>query len=397
MRKVYPRPRLPILGALCAITMLSTPLTAGEAPLILGVEANAPGIVTIAFSHSGGDGEIIQFYVEHVGGDRNEQRPPVQVGDGFVSIHGLEPKTDYVFKLCADDGTGEPDCAATGSITTMASELPVNMTAPIITGSAATPDTITVFWGATGDYPVIIARLTDANDRQVEQTDVKNIPHRLYAFRDLPEDRDYIVRLKGCNRNVGSSSCGAWSKPLRVHTRTSVACPRYAQAAMAAAERNRQWHCGYRGEEWSASEADHLSWCNGLADTDLDAIKSHTDARERAIEACGNKRSATCSPYADKAWDAALLNKNRNCKNTGDRWSTDRVHHFNWCMNLASADKHFMQSETKARSDAIKNCTGILYPQPPPDVPRKPGAFDPLPRDLEVQKKRWRPHKFRQQ
>jgi hypothetical protein len=267
-----------------------------------------------------------------------------------------------------------------------------NFPPPAITNHATTTSSITVFWGATGSYPIIIARLTDARGHQVAQVDIKNIPNRSHTFQSLYDEFDYVVMLKGCdNTGVGASRCGPWSNPPRsIRTRGSQDCPRYVQNAMAAVGENKRLSCRYTGDQWSDNPNDHSNWCNGLADADLDAIGWETAAREQAIQACiknNEKKQLACLPYWRKATAAVQTNTRRNCGFTGDRWSTDPDHHMNWCVGLAPADRHYMASETAAREQAIKNCTGIMQPKPPGNVQGKPEGIEPANPDLDVIKK----------
>jgi hypothetical protein len=73
-----------------------------------------------------------------------------------------------------------------------------------------------------------------------------------------------------------------------------------------------------------------------------------------------------CQDYADKAMIAITQNRDLNCHNTGDRWADNRDHHFNWCMGLAAADRHFMDSEGAAREQAIKSCRSGIKAGPRP-------------------------------
>jgi hypothetical protein len=72
---------------------------------------------------------------------------------------------------------------------------------------------------------------------------------------------------------------------------------------------------------------------------------------------------AACEDYADEAVDAgksAIANK---CGFSGGRWSTNRKEHYNWCANLADADRHFMDSETQARAQDLNGCIAKIKAQ----------------------------------
>ena len=69
------------------------------------------------------------------------------------------------------------------------------------------------------------------------------------------------------------------------------------------------------------------------------------------------KQLPACDKYADKAVAAAKENISNKCGFPSDgRFSTDRKGHYNWCANLADADRHFMDDETNARQQGLNDC-----------------------------------------
>ena len=69
------------------------------------------------------------------------------------------------------------------------------------------------------------------------------------------------------------------------------------------------------------------------------------------------KELKACDKYADKAVAAAKENISNNCGFPSDgRFSKDRKSHWNWCANLAEADRHFMTDETNARQQGLDDC-----------------------------------------
>ena len=66
---------------------------------------------------------------------------------------------------------------------------------------------------------------------------------------------------------------------------------------------------------------------------------------------------AACEKYADNAVAAAKKNVSDNCGFPSEgRFSTDRKAHYDWCVNLADADRHFMDDETNARQQGLNDC-----------------------------------------
>ena len=69
------------------------------------------------------------------------------------------------------------------------------------------------------------------------------------------------------------------------------------------------------------------------------------------------KQLKACDKYADKAVAAAKENISNSCGFPSDgRFSKDRKGHWNWCANLADADRHFMNDETNARQQGLNDC-----------------------------------------
>lgn len=68
------------------------------------------------------------------------------------------------------------------------------------------------------------------------------------------------------------------------------------------------------------------------------------------------KQLTACEKYADKAVAIYKEAKSQNCGFKDGRWSSDRKGHYNWCANLADADRHFMDDETNARKQGLSDC-----------------------------------------
>jgi hypothetical protein len=68
-----------------------------EAPVITSAVTNAPGVITIAWAHSGNEGPL-SFFIE-------QQNPPLTIGFfvnnvDFYTDMGLQPSTLYSHRVC---------------------------------------------------------------------------------------------------------------------------------------------------------------------------------------------------------------------------------------------------------------------------------------------------------
>jgi len=75
-----------------------------------------------------------------------------------------------------------------------------------------------------------------------------------------------------------------------------------------------------------------------------------------------NDKPILCQLYAGEATYQAEQNQTDNCGGVGDRWTTDKLGHYNWCM--AQKDVKVVNTEASLRKNAITRCTrcsGFVY------------------------------------
>ena len=86
-----------------------------------------------------------------------------------------------------------------------------------------------------------------------------------------------------------------------------------------------------------------------------------------------------CNSYADKAAAAAKDNTKLKCGYEGERWTSDRKAHFNFCAANPASDN--IKIETNARKNDLQACTAKVAaanaPLPPPPPPKNyTGTWD---------------------
>jgi hypothetical protein len=352
---------------------------AGQAP-VARAQQIAPGLgISITWDHPGpavGSDETITYYIKRDGGAGPVvlplTPPPRPYPDSSV-----EAGKTYIYRVCANYNGDEELCSARVTIDAPAAPAQ-NLSPPTITNDDVTADSISVYWRINGDYEKILAQLAD-QDGNVHQT--PNLPKNQtsYKFGGLRSGVKYRVILKGC---VGAK-CGPWS-PDKFYTTLGenlnarkVECNGYADQAMGFVQQAKGLNCpGLSGTRWSDDRGFHFNWCMGLSAENKYHISTELLARKTLVANCAGKGKADCEAYTATAMKQVAQNRNLKCGNTGDRWSTDRAHHLNWCMGLAPPEiaKHHRQTETAARDTAIKNCTGIMYEKPLPEkmLPKLP-------------------------
>jgi hypothetical protein len=196
-------------AALCCSAAL-----ASETPTIT-VQANAPGWITVNYYHSGLNG-VVGYAIER-------QEPAARITsyspNGQWTDTYLTPSTTYAYRACAYySNQNEPVCSAWVQATTLPPPPPpTNMSPPNITDVGVTTDSLTVSWGAIGEYSKILARLED-NAGHSDQRDLQSRANAAYTFRGLRPDTPYRISLKGCSRTLLGSSCGPWSQAVSIKT-----------------------------------------------------------------------------------------------------------------------------------------------------------------------------------
>jgi len=189
---------------------------AGEEPPSVNVQANGPGWITVTYSHSG-TGGVWGYRIERQGGDSVNLHSP----NGQWTDSHLQPATYYAYSVCAIYEDGTKACGGPFSARTLpAPGKPFDFDPPTIIDVAVTEKSIKVFWGQTGDYPTILARLTDPEGPYVDQRKIRNVPNGSQIFGGLRPGVRYRVVLKGYSK-LGSTL--PWSPPRFIWTATSPA------------------------------------------------------------------------------------------------------------------------------------------------------------------------------
>lgn len=187
---------------------------AAEVPTVT-VQANAPGWITVNYYHSGLNG-VVGYFIER-------QEPNARITsyspNGQWTDSYLTPSTTYAYRVCAVYPTEkDPVCSTWVQATTLPPPPPpTNMSPPNITDVGVTTDSLTVSWGAIGEYSKILARLEDTAGHS-DQRDLQSRANAAYTFRGLKADTEYRISLKGCSRTLLGSSCGPWSAAVSIKT-----------------------------------------------------------------------------------------------------------------------------------------------------------------------------------
>ncbi len=210
----------PVKVVAAALALLGA-ASAAETPTIT-VQANAPGWITVNYYHSGLEG-VVGYVIQR-------QEPAAQISsyspNGQWTDSYLTPSTTYAYRACAYYSTeNDPVCSPWVHATTMPPPPPpASMDPPIITDVSVTTDSLTVSWGAIGQYSKILARLEFAAGGS-DQRDLQSRANAAYTFRSLTPDTPYRILLKGCSRTILGSSCGPWSPAVSIKTAAIPAPP----------------------------------------------------------------------------------------------------------------------------------------------------------------------------
>ena len=177
------------------------------------MQANAPGWITVTYSHSGTGG--VQWYrVERRdGGGTNLYSP----NGRFTDSH-LTPNTQYSYRVCAIYEGDDPACSGWVSAKTLPDPgKPAKYDPPIIIDHQVATDSIKVVKGEAGDYDKILARIEDDRGNN-SQRDLPNTPNGSHIFNGLRSGARYKVILKGCGNSLLGSGCGPWSPAIFIAT-----------------------------------------------------------------------------------------------------------------------------------------------------------------------------------
>lgn len=184
----------------------------GEKPFVEPI-GNAPSWITVNYYHSG-VGDVRWYDIYRDNGWVGQMYSP---GGQFLDHH-LPPDTAFLYHVCAVYEDGDEACSDQVPARTLRTPgAPLNFDPPVITDISATTSTVTVHWGAIGDYPKILVRLEDDRGNHV-QLDRRSVANGSQTFDGLRPGAPYWVALKGCAPSLIDSNCGDWSAPASVST-----------------------------------------------------------------------------------------------------------------------------------------------------------------------------------
>lgn len=164
--------------------------------------------------------------------------------------------------------------------------------------------------------------------------------------------------------------------PMQIVTPSGERCERYADQAVALAQRARAMGCGLSGPRWSEDRSLHQSWCVRQQAATIDG---EARAREDELGRCerrlkGSEATAAapaplqmaegeltvagaegkdCDLYAITAVAQERQNRERGCRFVGPGWNPDVRSHHTWC-ERQPAD--VLAAETKTRSVDLERC-----------------------------------------
>lgn len=221
------RPRSTVVGLFAGLYLFIAGGIAGasDAPTIT-TEANAPGVISINYYHSG-IGAIDLFYIQRFGDGRiifSSHEP----NDQHLDMN-LIPNTVYSYRACAiyQDQVVDSCSDFIDERTMQPPAPPPSYQPPSITSTQFTTNAITVTWGPTGEYNSVFIQLSDTLGN-VDQRELPNTPGagRSFTFGGLRSGAVYRIILKGCSVNVfGGAGCGPWSPDEFVTTETEELSP----------------------------------------------------------------------------------------------------------------------------------------------------------------------------
>ena len=176
-----------------ALLLVAGAAMANEAPGV-AVQANAPGWVTINYTHSG-TGGVIRFYIEREGA--GTVFSSVAPSGQLIDTH-LEPDTQYAYRACAAyEGEEEPACSSFFPARTQPSNnKPANFDPPLVNDVTIDIAKIAITWGPTGDYTKVLLRLDDDRGNLGQwEVDTKPGGYGSFTFQPLQPNPGYHIVL----------------------------------------------------------------------------------------------------------------------------------------------------------------------------------------------------------
>lgn len=174
------------------------------------------------------------------------------------------------------------------------------------------------------------------------------------------------------------------------HTRLQILacenCRAYANEFNEAMRDNEMFGCGLSGPLWPKGtdqyqECFHIQQTERLQEFDAaKAFDGYSGTRAREIKECKAKFRPedieACNVYSDHAVRWANYSAQNSCGPASrNRWSTNRDHHFAWCIQqtLMEGGKAAITYESEFRREAAVRCTAFGEKMSPDGVPIKPG------------------------
>jgi hypothetical protein len=212
-----------------------------ETPVITSAVSNAPGIITVAWAHSGNDGPL-SFRVERT-------NPSITFGFftnnvGFYTDKGLQPSTSYSYRVCVLYPDGNSACSEWATVQTMPPEQPVGeLPPPTVTAQQITSDSITIKWSCAKKYGhvhILWRPQAESRNRAQIRVEQDGRPEGSRRFGGLAPNTPYVFGMQGCNTTLLGSSCGGWGTPVEIRTAAPQPSPSPPPAPIYAVRRNRE-------------------------------------------------------------------------------------------------------------------------------------------------------------
>jgi hypothetical protein len=197
------RAALPLAWLVLAATQ-GTAALAEEAPIV-GVQPNAPGWITVSWTHSGKD--LVGMRVQR-------QQPAVTwifqgTAVGAHTDTGLTATTEYHYRVCAEYAGPQFECSEWLAARTLPPPPPPSAT-PRFSRYEAGSDTIHLWW-MTGGYSYFQVKAAVKGEPAVENRVTAAGAEAHYQIGGLRANQAYVVSLQGCNTTLLGASCSNWS------------------------------------------------------------------------------------------------------------------------------------------------------------------------------------------
>jgi hypothetical protein len=181
---------------------------------------------------------------------------------------------------------------------------------------------------------------------------------------------------------TGNNISGSIGKPNPTAMK-QIECGAYADTAVKQNQQAINNKCGFKGNRWTSNRDSHYNWC--MHGNNLKFTKQETANRAKDINNCpkiatkvailppnlspNQAKMSVCLNYAETAVKQNQQAISKKCGFKGNRWSSNRDHHYNWCMH--GNNIKFTKQGTNDRAKDLKSC------KKPSGIVEAPGGFDP--------------------